>query len=381
MRVCIIRNNEASSNAGIIRVTDALLEKGFQPFILSRYRFNKQSKRKIIKKFINLDNYKVPNYEIQFQAEMGKGVQNIFQLVMYQYLVFKWLIKNRKDFDTIHAFDLDAGLPTLIATLILRKKIVYHIADFYVDSRHGIPEKAKKIVKWLEFQVISSANATIICTEERIKQIKGSKPKNLTTIHNSPVEYYKNNSDLKIGFKKGKINSITLCYVGSLTESRFINGVINVISNNPNYELNIAGLGPLDNHIKQHSKNTSNITYFGRIGYSDALNLYSNCDVMFALYDPSITNHRYSAPNKVYEAMMLGKPIIVAKGSGIDKLVEKEKMGLAINYSEEEFIEALDYIRTNPSEAIEMGRNARNAFESYSWPKMKKELQNLYDKI
>ena len=53
------------------------------------------------------------------------------------------------------------------------------------------------------------------------------------------------------------------------------------------------------------------------IDYESALELYAKCDLMFALYDPAIPNHRYSAPNKVYEAMLLGKPIIVAEGTGV----------------------------------------------------------------
>ena len=34
---------------------------------------------------------------------------------------------------------------------------------------------------------------------------------------------------------------------------------------------------------------------------------------MTAIYDPNISNHYYAAPNKFYEALMLGKPLIMVK--------------------------------------------------------------------
>ena len=52
---------------------------------------------------------------------------------------------------------------------------------------------------------------------------------------------------------------------------------------------------------------------YGKLQYSQTLALESQCDIRVATYDPSIRNHKYSAPNKFYESLMLGKPIIMAK--------------------------------------------------------------------
>ena len=51
------------------------------------------------------------------------------------------------------------------------------------------------------------------------------------------------------------------------------------------------------------------------------------------MYDPNVPNHRYSAPNKFYEALALGKPIVVAKGTGIDVEVERLGVGIAETFS------------------------------------------------
>jgi glycosyltransferase involved in cell wall biosynthesis len=381
MRICIIRNAEARTNAGIMRIIDVLIDGGYDACILSRNRYVNNVEQRIIKKTITYKENILTNYEIQLPAETGRGLRNLFQLVIYQFIVLKWLISNRKKYDVIHAFDLDAGFPSLFCNLIIRKPVVYHIADFYADSRSGIPNLIKYIIRRLEYFVISRAEATIICTEERAQQIKGSRPKKLLVIHNSPSEKYDMNDDVGLDVLSLNKRPLILCYVGGLEERRFIKSAINVVSKNKDYKLQLAGMGTLEEFVEQSSKKTTNIEYYGRIDYSTALKMYSNCDIMFAIYDPKVPNHRYSAPNKVYEAMMLGKPIIVAKETGVDKLVEREKIGICIDYTEEDFQKVLDYIRAHPEDIREMGERAKKAFEFYSWDKMKKRALNLYREI
>ncbi len=381
MKVCIIRNAESRTNAAISRILDALLSSNRKCVLLTRSRFNE--KKGVIKKTHNHENHNIDNYEINIKSETGKGIKNIFQLFKYQFTVFKWLIRNKEKFDIIHSFDLDSGLPVFIASKIIKKKYVYHIADFYVDSRGGIPTFFKKILRRQEYKVISNAVATIVCTEERKEQIKGSTPKKLVVIHNAPsitINIQDEKCDINNTDGYGD-NEITFAYVGGLVETRFIKTSIDVAKQFDSIRLELAGMGALKDYAYEASKKYDNINYHGMIDYEEALKLYSKCDIMFAIYDPKVPNHKYSAPNKVYEAMMLGKPIIVAKGTGVDKIVINEKMGIVIDYTENNFKEAIDYIRNNSSNIEEMGNNAKKAYELYSWNTMKKRLVNLYDEI
>ena len=120
-------------------------------------------------------------------------------------------------------------------------------------------------------------------------------------------------------------------------------------------------MGNLEKYVEDVAGRYSNIDYLGRVSYQEALRLYSACDLMFAVYDPAVPNHRYSAPNKVYEAMMLGKPLIVAKNTGFDVLIEKEGIGLSIEYSQQAFQQALDNCLANPDVLKEMGQRARKS--------------------
>lgn len=381
MRICIARNAEARTNAAIARITDALDSEANNIILLTRNRFAEKRKK------INIIYYKtshsfIPNYEISLKSQPGKGIINIFQLIHLQIIAFFWFFKNRNKFDVIHAFDLDMGLPAYLLSIITKKKYVYHIADFYVDSR-GVPYILKPIIRWLEFLVINRATATIICTEDRESQIEGSKPKNLTVIHNTP-SVPKEMVDI-LSFKdeisSDDNSNLTLTYVGSLSEKRFIKSAIEIIKDIPNITLHIAGMGTLTEYVKDMSSKYTNINFHGMVDYKEALKLYSKTDLMFALYDPGVPNHKYSAPNKVYEAMMLGKPIIVAKNTGVDKIVKDNEMGLIINYSEKEFKNLLFSILDKSINLEELGTNAKRAYQNYSWCEMKERLVNLYKKI
>ena len=76
------------------------------------------------------------------------------------------------------------------------------------------------------------------------------------------------------------------------------------------------------------------MTWYGRISYQQALELSQQADVLFATYDPAIPNHQYSSPNKVFEGMMLGKPIIVAKHTNMDRMIKDANCGIIVEYGD-----------------------------------------------
>lgn len=379
MKICIIRNAEAEITTSFYRIVDAVIESGNEPILLSRKR--ECEKVEIVKKDYKFKRYNIDNYEINIPAKRGAGLKNIFQLKLYQFMLKKWLKNNKDKYDIIHSFDFDAG----IICSKLSKKIgfrhIYHIADFYADSRN-MPSKLKNILRKMEIKVIDSSDYTIICNEERFEQIKGCKQKNIEVIHNVPVlskniEEYLN----KFNYDINKNDKIRLCYVGKLSKNRFILDVLSVVKDMENIEIDIAGVGPVEEEVKLIAKKYDNIYYYGKIDYENALKLYSKCDLMFSIYDPKVKNHKYSAPNKIYEAMILKKPIIVAKDTSMDKIVEKNNMGIVINYDRQDFEEKLKKLIDDKELMTNMGKNAAKAYDEYCWGKMKNRLVKIYNKF
>src|SRR5699024_8709287 len=140
---------------------------------------------------------------------------------------------------------------------------------------------------------------------------------------------------------------LTITYVGGLAESRFIKELLEIVKDDTRLSLEIAGYGNLSNLVEKNDEKYKNIKFHGQITYSKSLELNRESDILIAMYNPNLKNNQYSAPNKVYEAMKFGKPIIVARGTGVDQLVSKEKIGYISKYKTKDLIKVKKNIINN----------------------------------
>ena len=190
-----------------------------------------------------------------------------------------------------------------IANIIAyNKKMIYDIYDYYIDS-HNLPDIMKKFVEKQEIKTINYADTTIICSEQRKEQIKNSKPKNLIVIHNSPNIPKELNTIPSV--IKSKTKNTKIVYIGILQDDRLLLEISEDIKRYPQYELHIGGFGKYKNYFEEQARINENIFFYGNMEYNNVLKLESECDFLFATYNPIIANHSYSAPNKFYEAIAL----------------------------------------------------------------------------
>ena len=103
---------------------------------------------------------------------------------------------------------------------------------------------------------------------------------------------------------------------------------------------------------------------------------------MTAIYDPMIGNHKYAAPNKFYEGLMLGKPLIMVKGTGMSEVVEKNNIGVLIDYNKAGVREGIRRLVNKKNEWDSISVKMKNIYEKrYSWNIMEKRLLKLYEGI
>ena len=101
-------------------------------------------------------------------------------------------------------------------------------------------------------------------------------------------------------------------------------------------------------------------------------------DVVFYGFDPGNPNARFSAPNKLFEALAGGKAILTGRFGEIGKITGEERCGTVLeSYSAQEIAKALGEL--NPSTAKEMGKRGKEAASSkYSWKKAEEALLKSY---
>lgn len=315
-------------------------------------------------------------------APIGLGFKKLlFPLLKYWNAEYKFLKKHIDSFDIIHACDFDTVLPALYIAKKYHKKIVYDIFDYYADS-HSAPSVVKKIIKSIENYVIGKCNATIICSEKRREQICDSRPKMLEIVHNTPIRINTSESGNFVMYG----DAVNLVYVGLLSEDRYLREISNVVNKRTDVVWHIGGWGPLNSFFEELAGKSKNIKYYGELSYINALELESKCDIMTALYDPLVPNHRYAAPNKFYEAIMLGKPLIMIKNTGMDEYLIDNELGEVINLEENDFEKKFDVALSNllkrRNDWDKIKSKAQDLYNSeFSWEQMETRLLNLYRKI
>lgn len=360
INVVMIRSTSIYNDSRILKEARALTESGYSVTILGWDRDGyAQGKVGTENDFCDCI------YFFERKAKYGSGIKNLINILKFENWIISTL-KKMKSIDIIHACDYDTARVVSKYAKKNNIKFVYDIFDYYIDC-HNIPVLLKKIIERDDCNIINSANYTLICTEERRKQIKMELDARCVVIHNSPeIPSFENQANIC----KSNNNKFKIVYVGILQSDRLLKEVANEIIKKEDIELHIGGFGLYEDYFEKLSQKYENIYFYGQMDYIDVLKLESECDLLFATYNPQVPNHRYSAPNKIYEALELNKKIIACKDTGLDNIVN-EMDGILISYDANEFVNAVEYFQKHSTNSI-LKKN------EYSWSEMKKRLLNIY---
>lgn len=370
-KVFMIRSNPVNPDSRVEKEASSLIKDGYNIVVLA---WDRDSNHKISYEFIRFDKCNIPVVRFGHKANYGDGMKKLIPYICFQFNLIKFLITERDKYCAIHACDFDTALFSIILSKVLRKRFVFDIFDFICGDPKNF---LQNIIKIMQFKIINHSDATIICSEERRRQIKGANPRKLVVIHNTP----------KMEFSKSKVlkscnDKIKIGYVGILSDHRLLKEIGEFFSENKNIELHIGGFGQYDSYFDMLSKNYDNIFYYGRLDYDQTLSLENDCDILTAIYDPVIENHKFAAPNKFYEALELGKPLIMVKNTGMSEIVKENGIGVLIDYSFSGFengINEMVGIRGKWSQIKVIMNDLYH--NEYSWIMMEERLKSLYQDI
>jgi glycosyltransferase involved in cell wall biosynthesis len=281
----------------------------------------------------------------------------------------------KSEWDIVHAVDLDTFIPALLAAKLKKKKIIYDIFDFYVDMVK-FPPTIRNFIAKFDIFLMRYADAIIIVDPIRLKQIQRENDSSVTVIFNSPLD---NNHIVGTEFHNLE-GYFKIFYAGGLFQDRDFATIIEVVKKFDNIKLEFAGWGQYEKELIKLIDNESHITFIGIIPYDEVLKKTFQSDLLFAFYDPSIPNNRYASPNKLFEAMMCEKPILVSDGTAMAEIVRQENCGLVIPYGDSNAIkQAILRLKNDPQLCKQLGANGRKAYEQkYNWKIMEKKLLEIY---
>lgn len=292
------------------------------------------------------------------------GLKAAFNRLFWFYFVVKTLcnLKNKPEF--IHACDLDCAFPAVLYKFFYNKDvfILFDVFDWMsADMQAQSNSFISKSILWMEALCLKYCNKLIICEEERRTQIPNHEKYDICVLPNIPMiqneeEIFQKKDGYQ--FNNGKV---TLSYVGWFGHGRFLNEMLELAEKGL-FNLLIAGYGNQDLMDKCNKLNgNGSVKYYGRVDYVTGLNIQYNADIVYAMYCKVTNNHIFAAPNKYYEAMFLGKPLLTTSGIIIGDKVEKAETGFTIEETKESFENLISYI--DVAKMKEMGVRSRNLWD------------------
>ncbi len=340
----------------------ALREKGYSLLVLA---WDKDGRSKAACKELLPD---VPFRFYTAPVEGGLGLKGIGKLLGFWHFLRREMKRmDRTSLLAVHACDLDTGLPLRGLCQKYGIPLIYDIYDYYADS-HALPGAALHYLEKQEIRCINEAHTTIICTEERREQLRLAKPQSVTVIYNSPEVAQLPHVDSVYDY----------AYCGNLGNGRMVKEILEAYPSHSDLKFFFAGIGTYAPLAQKLSETYDNFTFSGSLPYQKVLEAEAQSRILSAIYEPSSRNHRLCAPNKFYESLALDKPVIVCKGTGIDRIVEAEKIGRAIDYDVTAFYAALRELLDKQDST----HAARKLYEShYRWRDIAKRLCQIYESL
>lgn len=366
--VVIVRSTSLAFDPRVMKVTTSLREAGFS---VSAIGWHRETTTQLPVR----NSGACATYLFGMKALVGSPLIAVL-LPFWWFYVFA--IALAKSGAILHACDLDSLPPAILLKLLARRKVVYDIFDFYADrlSEHSI---LRRMVVWLDKSLASLADAVILADDRRLNQVRGLKTRRMITVYNSP---HKLDSTKKL--TAIYVNCFTLFYCGTMDFRRGIIDVAKAVEPLSGVKLVVAGYtGPHYRALVSQIGHFRNSRFIGPLSYNEVLHLTQRADALLALYDPTWLNNRFASPNKLFEAMMCGKPIVVSDGTLMAGRVIEHDCGRVVRYGDVECIrEAISCLKNDPALRSQLGENGKRAYdELYDWSIMKKRLIELYREI
>jgi glycosyltransferase involved in cell wall biosynthesis len=288
------------------------------------------------------------------------------------------------DADIYHFHDAEL-MPSGIKLKKNGKKVIY---DSHEDlprqlmSKHYINYFLRKplsvVIEWYE-DYASKKFDFIITATPHIQKRFSKLNKSSLDVNNYPLL-----SELNMEATDWENKKDAVCYIGSITQIRGLEEVIDAMENLESISLNLAGsFSPQsfkDN--LEGRKGWEKTNFLGQINRDEVKRVLRESQVGIVTFLP-FGNHIHSQPNKLFEYMAQGIPLVASNFDLWKAIIEKVNCGICVDPSDPSAIaDAIHVLLSDKAKAQQMGENGRGAvLNIFNWESEEKKLIELYNKL
>jgi glycosyltransferase involved in cell wall biosynthesis len=361
-KIIVTVSNDLSTDQRVRKMCNSLLKKGYEIELLGRVQ----------KKSLPIDRpYKVKRFKLFFNK--GALFYANLNIRLFFYLLFH-------RFDRIHANDLDTLLPALIISKFKGKKLVYDSHEIFTEVPEIQGRWVKKIWQWIENFSFHRLN-NIITVNQSIADFYEKKfGKEIQVIRNIPEARTLDLNKDRTSLSLPENPYIVISQGSGINIDRGNEELLESIKLLDDVLLLFVGSGDAIPRLKELSKTLdiqSKVRFIDRMPYEKMINYTACADLGISFDKASNLNYLYSLPNKIFDYISAGTPILASNLPEVSNIINTYGVGLLIeNITAKEIANGITEMRSKKADYWD--DSLAKASKELTWESESKALNMFY---
>ncbi|MBB3185654.1 glycosyltransferase involved in cell wall biosynthesis [Halomonas fontilapidosi] len=364
--------NDFTNDSRVLKISKSLAKFGYDPTVVAMHNSELSESEAI--QGINTE-------RIRLITRPWPKLKPIQFLKYIEFLLRStWRFRNA---DIVHCNDLNALPVGLLIKLFGRgRKVVYdcHEYETEVVGLKGIEKKGKK---WLERKLIPYADAVVAVSDSIANEY--SRLYDITKpyiVLNCPAYHEQPKRNLFREYLGIRSDQTIFLYQGGLSQGRGIELLLEAFSD-LELDKNVLvcmGYGPLEGLIREYASHCNTVFFHPAVSSDVLLSYTSSADYGILFYEDTCLNHRYCSPNKIFEYLMAGLPVLTSNLFEMKRMVEAEDVGVVADVNTIEGFKRAIASSLGKSYSVTLN-NIITKRKIYCWEEQEKVLKEIYDAL
>ncbi len=290
--------------------------------------------------------------------------------------------------DIYHAHDLPSLSSAYKAAEHYGALLVYDSHELYCGQEFGKLEASKW--KKIESNLINKTDAIITINKSiagLLREWYGcTEPVIIMNKVNSNVSRFGKTERIIHNLLNLELSVPILLYQGSITTSRNLENLIIAMKNiNSKAALVFLGSGSSKEKLITLSEKNNlrqRVFFIDEVPQNELLRYTAAADIGLIPYLGVCLNSYYCTPNKLFEFISAGVPILANNLPEINEIVIGEGIGLVTDFSKPESIaHSIDSMLGNKEALVNYRKRINQIIDKYSWDCEQEKLVDLYNKL
>lgn len=293
-----------------------------------------------------------------------------------------WLLLFKKA-DMYWSNDLDTLLANYLASRIKGKEIIFDSHEYFTE----VPELehnafAKSVWKKIEGWIVPKLKYCITVNHSIANLFKEKYNKDFWVIRNVPLKntIQKNKTRKELGIPEDKF--VVILQGSGINVDRGSEELVEAFSLLPDhFHLLIVGNGDVLPRLKKMSvelKIENKITFVNKQPYPMLVQYTMNADAGVTLDKDTNINYKFSLPNKIFDYIQCGIPVISSNLTELKKIVEEYQVGILVEaITSQSIFGSIKKLADDKMLYNNLKHNTKRAADILNWDKERNVLKSL----